>query len=401
MKISPEWEYKLDTLPQGIFFTSFVLAFVALALFLALLYRQTDLTLFALTLLVLAIGLKFWSRLSTNGLEYRLSIDKRKVFPGEKVNFHITVSNNKLLPVLVDIRLLLPRGLVSENRDSLIREQSGILWYQTIFFHRELSPLRRGLYKSGTPRLIAGDFFGFFPRPTPERQEIEILVFPRLVPVKPFPVLKRIMFGKKADSSPIHDPIHILGTRDYRSFSSARNIHWKATARHHKLQEKIFEVTEQEKLIIILEADGFIHNTDETAFERTIEVIAALSVLMDGKHYLTGFLTNCAMHGHGPHYLAPAGKPGHLSGLFEMLAKIDFNVTFPMNDHLAKAPYSFADVCCLFFSYEPVKETFPMAHINAPTVNIICRPRPDEQIMEERFMTSVRSFFLEDIMEAV
>ena len=94
MKISSEWEHKLDALPQGIFFTWFVLAFVALSLFLALVYQQFDLTLFALTLIVLAIGLKLWSRISPNGLKYRLNIDKQKVFPGEEIDFSVTTENN-------------------------------------------------------------------------------------------------------------------------------------------------------------------------------------------------------------------------------------------------------------------------------------------------------------------
>ena len=249
MKISPEWEQRMDALPQGIFFTSIILVFVVLALFLALLYHQHELTLFALTLLVLAVGLKLWSRFSTRHLAYRLMVDKRKVFPGEKIDFRVVIENNKLLPVLVETSLLLPRSLLPEDRELLIRERSGVLWHQTVSFRRELCPTRRGVYKSGAPRLITGDFFGFFPRPTAEEDQVDILVFPRLVSIRPFPFLNRIMLGKKAHSSPIQDPIRILGTRDYRSFSSARDIHWKATARHCKLQEKIFEATEQGKTV--------------------------------------------------------------------------------------------------------------------------------------------------------
>ncbi len=274
MKIAPEWEQTLDDLPKGIFFTYFVLAFMLLAFFLALLYRQMDLALFVLIIIVMAILRKVWSSFSPRGLGYGVVLDKQKVFPGEKIDFRVIIKNNKFLPVLVKIRLSLPQTLVSGNRDGLMKEQKGILWHQRLSFHRELSPQRRGFYRTGSPRLITGDFFGFFPRQTPVKQEVDVLVFPRLIPIKPFPILNRIMFGKNANASPIHDPIYILGTRDYRSFSSARNIHWKATARLHKLQEKIFEVTEQEKIFIILEADGFLDEADEAAFERTIEVIA-------------------------------------------------------------------------------------------------------------------------------
>lgn len=393
MKISPEWEQTLDDLPQGIFFTSLVLAFMVLAFFLALLYRQIDLALFVLIIIVMAIGLKVWSSFSTRALGYRVIVDKKKVFPGEKIDLHVTIINNKFLPVLVKIRLSLPQTLVSGNRDGLIKEERGILWHQTLSFHRELSPQKRGLYRTGSPRLITGDFFGFFPRLTPEKQEVDVLVFPRLVPLKPFPILNRIMFGKKANASPIHDPVYLLGTRDYRSFSPARNIHWKATARHHKLQEKIFEVTEQEKIFIILEADGFLDQPDEAAFERTIEVIASLSFEMDAHNYEIGFLTNCAMNGSGPHFLSPARKPGHLSNYFEMLAKIDFKLSCPMNDFIQKESYPFAGSSCLYFSYEQMGKSFPLIKIKAPLMNIISQAHSADLISEGNAEITLRSCF--------
>jgi uncharacterized protein (DUF58 family) len=395
MKISPEWEERMDALPQGIFFTSIILVFVALALFLALLYHQFELTLFALTLLVLALGLKLWSRFSTRHLIYRLAVDKQKVFPGEKIDFRVVIENNKLLPVLVETRLLLPRSLVPDDREHLVRERSGALWHQTISFRRELRPSRRGVYRSGAPRLITGDFFGFFPRPTPEEHQIDILVFPRPIRIRNVPVLNRIMFGKKGDSSPIRDPIRILGTRDYRSFSSAREIHWKATARHHKLQEKIFEVTEQEQLSILLEADGFVDHGDETVFERAIEVIGALASQMAAEHYAIGFLTNCGMHDRSPRLLSPARNPGHIPALFEMLAKIEFNGAVAMNDFLTRHPYPFAGSSSLYFSYEPIKGTSPVRRANQSLVNVICRPDAARSTIVKK--SPVRSIFLEEI----
>jgi len=389
----------MDALPRGIFFTSVILAFVALSLFLALLYRQFELTLFSLTLVVLAVGLKLWSRFSTRHLTYRLTLDKQKVFPGEEIDFRVVIENNKFLPVLAETWLLIPQSLLPGNGEDRIKERCGLLWQQTASFHRALCPARRGVYKSGAARLITGDFFGFFPRPTADAHQAEILVFPRLIPLRPFSVLNRIMFGKKAETSPIQDPIRILGTRDYRSFSPARDIHWKATAHHHKLQEKIFEVTEQEKLLIFLEADGFVNHGDETAFERAIEVIASLSFKMDANHYAMGFLTNCSMHNQSPQTLKPARNPGHLPALFEILAKIELHWTDPMENFLKKSPYSFAGSSCLFFSYEPVKRTSPIRRTDVSLMNVICRPGGFPATMEPG--AAVRSCLLEEIPDAV
>ncbi len=387
----------MDALPRGIFFTTFVLVFVAVALFLALLYRQFELTLFALTLMALALGLRLWSRFSTRHLTYRLTVDKGKVFPGEEIDLRLVIENNKLLPVLVETRILLPGSLLPEDRELLVRERSGVLWHQKVSFGRVLRPARRGVYQSGASRLITGDFFGFFPKPLAQKRQIDILVFPRLVTIRPFPFLNRIMFGKKADSSPIQDPIRILGTRDYRSFSPARDIHWKATARHNKLQEKIFEVTEQEKLLIFLEADGFVNHRDETAFERAIEVIGALSFEMDARRYAIGFVTNCTMHGEGPRMLQPGRNPRHLPTLFEMLARIQFHCTAPMDSVLTGSPGLFQGSSCLLFSYDPVERTSPLRRTNLPLTNVICRPKPFESVEDKGF--AVRSCFLEEILD--
>jgi uncharacterized protein (DUF58 family) len=396
MKISPEWEERIDALPRGIFFTTFVLAFVTLALFLALLYRQIELTLFALTLMGLAFGLRIWSRFSTRHLTFRLTVDKGKVFPGEEIDLRLIVENNKFLPVLVETRLLLPASLLPEDRELLIRERSGLLWHQKVSFGRVLRPARRGVYQSGAYRLITGDFFGFFPKPLTEERRVDILVFPRLVPVRSFPFPNRIMFGKKAHLSPIQDPIRILGTRDYRSFSPARNIHWKATARHDKLQEKIFEVTEQEKLLIVLEADGFVKHQDETVFEQAIEAIGALSFEMDARHYAMGFMTNCGMHGDGPRMLKPGRNPRHLPRLFEMLARIQFHGTAPMDRLLTESLGLFQGSSCLFFSYDPVQRASPLRRANLPLTNVICRPKALLSAVDKD--SAVRTCFLEEII---
>ncbi len=399
MKISPEWEPRIEALPQGIFFTLFVLFFVALALFLALLFRQFELTLFALTLLFLAVGLKIWSRSSTKNLSVLLSVDKPRVFPDEKIDLRLMVENGKLLPVFVQIRMLLPESLAGDKENLAIKRQCGVLWYQKIRFHQGLSPTRRGVFNCGTPQLITGDFFGFFPRPVRTQESIDILVFPRLIGVKPFPILNRMLFGKKADSSPITDPIHILGTRDYRAFSSSRNIHWKATARYQKLQEKIFEVSEQEKLFMVLEGDGFTDHEDEAAFEKSISAIASLSTEFVGRQYAVGFLTNCKIYQQAPNALLPERKTAHLPRLFQMLAKITSDVTCPLNTLLTESPHHFDGASCLCFSYDPISAgSFP-AQSNLQVSNIICGPRKRGSETEKVQISSFRSCLLEDICE--
>jgi hypothetical protein len=370
MNSKTTWHQDLDSLPRGIFFAPFIQLFVVISLFLSLLYGPVDLTVFSLTLVLLAAGLKVWSSFSTRSLYYRVAIDKRRVFPGECIDFKVSIENRKMLPVLVKIRLAFDPSLVSDNRELMIREDSGALWYQTISFHHELKPVKRGVFITGSPRLITGDLFGFFPKTTREKQETAIMVYPRLIPLKPIPVINRIMFGKSSFISPVCDPVFILGTRDYRAFSSAKHIHWKASARHNKLQEKVFEATEQEKLLFILDGDGFIDRNNEPAFEQTIEALASLAIALDSYRFAVGFLTNCCLKGPGPGFLPATRNPTHLSSLLGMLANIEFKSGCRIGELMLQKPPLSQGATCVYFSYEPMTESTPIIQKGSSKMNI-------------------------------
>ena len=389
----------MDMFSRGIFFAPVTLVFVTIALLLSLLYGLNEMSVFSLTIILLAAGLKIWSLFSARSLHYSVSIDKRRVFPGEKIDFQVTVENRKLLPVLVKIRLAIDQFLSPENRELMIREDSGILWYQKIFFHHELNPVKRGVYKTGSPRLVTGDFFGFFPKVTPEKQEVDIMVYPRLIPLKPFPVISRIMFGKPAFCSPVCDPVYILGTRDYLHSTSARHIHWKASARHNKLQEKLFEATEQEKLLFILEVDGFIENNDEQALERTIEILASLAIEFDTRHYAVGFLTNCFMKAAGPVFLPANRAVNHIPTLLEMLAKIDLKKTCPIADLLQYKTYFPLGASCVYFSYRPVDGALALLPRKMPVMNIAFQFPEQETQTSKKTNALTRSLLLTDLFE--
>jgi len=400
MSIKTNTHQDQDIFSHGVFFALFALFFVAIAFFLSLLYGLSELSVFSLTIILLAVGLRIWSAFSTRSLHYNVSIDKRKVFPGEKIDFQVAIENRKLLPVLVKVRLAIDQFLSPENHELTIREDSGILWHQKIFFHQELRPVKRGLYKTGSPRLITGDFFGFFPRLTREKQEVDILVYPRLIALKPFSVISRIMFGKPAFCSPVCDPVYILGTRDYLHSTSARHIHWKASARHNKLQEKIFEATEQEKLLFILEAEGFIEHEAEQAWERTIEILASLAVEFDTRHYAVGFLTNSAMKVAGPAFLSANRSVNHIPTLLEILAKIDLKSTGPIENLLQQKKYFPPGISCVYFSYRPVEGVLSVLPPKMPLMNLAFREAEQETMAGKKASVPMRSLLLTDLFEA-
>jgi uncharacterized protein (DUF58 family) len=80
-----------------------------------------------------------------------------------------------------------------------------------------------------------GDLLGFFPRKKQVDDLRHVVVYPRLIPLKPLVLPRRDVWGIPGAKSPIYDPIYVFGTRDYHHSQPAKYIHWKASARYNFL----------------------------------------------------------------------------------------------------------------------------------------------------------------------
>lgn len=393
----PKVEQYFDFSPHGIFFSILVMFFLGIAFMFGILYHQQSLVNFSLILLILSVMLRIWSRLSVKHVHYTATVDKPFIFPFETVKFTITIENNKFLPIIVKLRLVVPGVLKQGLSEFLISETSGILWFQKRIFHQKLKPIKRGVYKIGTPRLVTGDFFGFFPKIKTVQQDIELTVFPRIVPLRPFLILKRIMFGKPASISPVQDPIYTLGTRNYQALSPAKNIHWKASARHNKLQEMIFEPTEQEKILLILETDGFVQNSAEQLFEQTIEILISLAIDLDAQHYSIGFLTNSQQSGVSSSYLSFNRGVDQISNLLDRSARIQMEVGCKMDQLLMTKQYFQTGLSCIYFSHDPSDKIAYLFQQKIPVMNVVSRSENQQENPMNETSSGLRYCYLTDI----
>ena len=281
-----------------IFNSLLMLFFVGIFLFIALLYRQNDLSLLAILVLVVVGGAKAWSSMSLGRIRCDSTIDTQRVFPGDSVTLATTVENRKWLPVWLRILwsfdgALKPAGV----NGHIIRQEASVLWHQSVKFSQDFVALRRGVYQVGPPRIRTSDFFGFFEKEKNTRDATQIIVYPRLVSLRPVDIRRRDLFGMPGAKSPVKDPIYILGTRDYHPSRPARHIHWKASARHLRLQEKIFEPSSQAKVLLTLDVSSFEKSFQREYFEHTLEVVASLAVRLDSMGYALGFAANGILKG--------------------------------------------------------------------------------------------------------
>ena len=365
---------------SSIFIVPLIVFFVGVLLFIALLHGQRDLIIFSILILGVVTGARLWSRYGLSGIRCSSTLNREKVFPDERLSLTVTAENAKFLPVWLQMTIPVAGPLHPGSEGAAFAEESGLLWYQKARFDWDLVAQRRGVHQVGPPHIEAADIFGFFPRQREEQESLNVIVYPRLVPLRPMSLPRRDLFGIPGSKSPVQDPVYILGTRDYQQWRPARYIHWKASARHNRLQEKIFEPSEQEKVLLAVEVSPFSKNNAEQGFEHTLEVVASLAVRLDQHGFSVGLLSNGAVDGEGLTIIPIARNPGQLPAILEALARLRMEVKW---DLIAMLRGSFElpwGLSCVHFSYEEDETTQHLEgylqHRKIPIVRVVCRSGP-------------------------
>jgi len=241
--------------------------------------------------------------------------------------------------------------LRSSSNDKILKDEGSLLWHQRIHFAWELTAQRRGFHHIGPFHVLAGDLFAFFLKEKKIEESHHIIVYPRLLPLKSFSLPRRDFFGVSKAKNPIQDPIYILGTRDYQYGQPSKYIHWKASAHHNRLQEKIFEPTGQEKVLIVFDVNQFSSHQAEEEFERSLEIVASLSVRMDQRDTALGFTTNGIIAGEEQSTVPVARNPKQLPAILEVLARLQMEPKGNMMDTLCRTLELSAGMTCIYFSY--------------------------------------------------
>ena len=381
--------------PSSLFTVPLILFFVGCFLFVGLLNGQKDLTLWAMLVLCVVGGAKIWGRVSLSGVECRAEVDKKKVFPDETFTLKIAAENAKFLPVWLRLKVADHKAVRPFANERGMTRESGLLWHQRVRFLWELTSRQRGVHPIGPLRLMVGDLLGFFHRERIE-EALSILVYPRIIPLKPFSLPKRDLFGVPGTKSPVQDPVYILGTRDYQPWQPARYIHWKASARHNRLQEKVFDPSEQTKALLVIDVEGFSINGAEDAFEQAIEVAASMALALDRKGYAIGFATNGVLSGGGAFIHPIARNPQQLPAVLETMARLGIEPRGDINSTLRQGLSLPWGVSCVFFAYEADDRALAadgyFAHRRVPTQFLVKRVPSAPEGDGQSFRGRVRLF---------
>ena len=278
----------------------------ALLILAGLLASQFLLIVVGVLIVLIWITGKHWPRYAFHRLTYTRRLERRRAFIGDVVDYYITVDNGKLLPMIwLDISDAFPIGLqtggthqrgVGAEAELDHRITTSLLPYQRVTWRYRIRCRARGNHRIGPARLRSGDMFGI----TSTEQQVSdvqyLLVYPRIVDLRQMMVLWERPLGASRGLRLIQDdPSRFVGLRDYRPSDPLKHIDWKATARHGKLESRIFEPAATRHMLIALNArtgDAAWQGSNRRLFERAVTVAASVAEYAEQEGFTFGLVSN-------------------------------------------------------------------------------------------------------------
>jgi uncharacterized protein (DUF58 family) len=335
-----------------IFLVPLMRLMVATALFIALLSGQHALTLLAILVLVVTSGAALWSHFTARALTCVSRLDTLRAFPGETFLLRVDAVNAKFLPVLLRAAITEKGiGVFLGNDEPLCRE-ARLLWNDRVAFTWHITAGKRGVYSLGSVSLKVSDLLGFYRREIGRPENREVIVYPRIHPLKDIALPRSDIFGTAGGKSPLQDPVYLLGTREYQPWRPARYIHWKASARRNLLQEKLFQPSEQEKVLFVFQVKEFHEQRADEALEEGIETAASLAVYLEGKGCAEGFVTDAQLKGGGSPVLPVASSEGRTTAILETLARMQNNSVRDLAETIERGLKISWGTGCIYVTYD-------------------------------------------------
>jgi uncharacterized protein (DUF58 family) len=307
------------------------LALLTLTTAIAATFLATDITFLAGALLVGGLGAWGWAALAFARVSYTRRTSRSRAFCGDELVLESTLANPRPLPLpWLEVWEQLPFDLGPEGALEASHTEPDRVWvrrglalwpYQRLRWRRRLVCGRRGVFVLGQARLRTGDPFGFFERERVWRDQLELLVYPRVVPLRRLALsLHHPSMDVVSPSSPVADPTRTATVRDYRPDDSRRMIHWPTTARRGSLQVRVLEPATSLHVSLLLDVRGFLFGVYRgELLELTLSALASIAVFLQSKGAPVALLANTS----SPLVVPPGASVPHLQHVLERLARFD------------------------------------------------------------------------------
>jgi uncharacterized protein (DUF58 family) len=256
-----------------------------------------------------------------------------RAFCGDTLLLETRLGNRKLLPLpWVEVWERLPLAL--DCGEDLIESleargqgwlcQGATLWpYQRARWQHRLACRHRGVYGLGPVRVRAGDPFGLGEREALLPAHWQVIVYPRVVPLRRLALpLRHPTLDAASRRGLVTDPTRTAWLRAYQPGDPPRLVHWPATARQGSLQVRVPEPTTTLQVSLVLDAASFdtvLALYRETLFELAASALASIAVHLHQAGHPVGLFANSRP----PVALPPSANPAQLETLLEALARIE------------------------------------------------------------------------------
>jgi hypothetical protein len=341
-----QWRKEFDFPPSFGFFIG-----TTVTLLIASIYLEA---LFFIGIVALAIGLTsgYYVRYITNNIFLMNTRSTIRMFPDDEDMFLLTIKNTGKLPVFAS-----KLTFFCENNISVLDIQDlsngrykdsycfplTIMPNQTRQYRLKVKANKRGPARVSEIKLELKDILGMI-RGVLYFDPVfktDFIVYPTLAPVKRIERLVQIQQGDRPQAySYFQDPTLTVGTRDYISGDSFKQIHWKASARLPEIQTKILEKTTSLTWTLLLNIttnQSKSHSMVDPNLEKNISFMAFLCQYAVQKNIPFSIYVNVRAKGKVPVYhLDVGGGRPHLMKAFELLARIRHDsITTPMAQMLS------------------------------------------------------------------
>lgn len=210
----------------------------------------------------------------------------RAVHRGETFRVHVRVENRKLLAPSIGLSLesAAHKGQRLAYIMKLPARTAAALSY-------EASYPRRGVYRLPPADLVTGFPFGILERRRRYKDNIEIVVYPRVRPARTT-VFDRATGARYSTQAPSSDGDEFFGLREYVRGDDLRLIAWRVSARKGTwiVRELAKENTKNTVFALDTRWVADLEDFDES-FEEAIELVASLSITLLKRYFNVSIIT--------------------------------------------------------------------------------------------------------------